>query len=215
MGDKTFAVIFTGQLVEGNSHEQVMANFAQLFRVEMAKVAPMFTGSAVTIKKGLDEATARKYQQALHQAGAVCRLIDLAAQSVAEPAATSAPPTAEAPATRSGSGPAVPVLNATLAEAGVLIVEPEQVETPQIDTSQLSMGAVGETLAEPDEVPPLQVDISALTMAEAGVRLVPPSSVETPAIDFGRLSLAEPGATLHEHEEIKPADIDTSDISLA
>lgn len=208
MSENTFAVMFSGELVEGATTERVMANFAQLFKVDMAKVAPMFSGKPVTIKKGVDEATAKKYQQALLQAGAVCQVVDLAA---AVPTTTPAPATAAAePTPTAATG-----LNATLAEPGVLIKEPEQVAALEVDTSHLSLGAVGETIVEPTPVAEFQADLSALSMAEPGVQLVPPSTVEPPQLDLSALTLAEPGVVLKEPEQVEAAQIDTSKLTLA
>lgn len=218
MSENTFAVVFTGQLVEGAAAEQVKANFARLFKVEMEKVAPMFTGKPVTIKRGVDAATARKYQQALLQAGAVCNVVDQAAPAPAPatPAVSAAPPPAASPgAPAAPAATAAAGLNATLAEPGVLLKEPEPVEEARIDVSHLSMGAVGETLVEPETVPEFEVDLSALTMAEAGVDLTTPGAVEPPQFTFDALSLAEPGALLQEPEEVTAPAIDTSRISLA
>jgi len=210
MSDSTFAVVFSGELVPGADSARVQANFAQLFKVDATRVAPMFSGTPVTIKKGVDEATAKKYQQALLQAGAVCQVVDLAAPP--PPAAASAAPATPEPAaapTSSGG------LSATLAEPGVLIKEPEQVPPLEVDTSHLSLGAAGETIVEPTAVEELKVDLSALSMAEPGVQLVPPSTVEAPQIDTSKLTMAEAGVVLKEPEKVEPAQIDTSKISLA
>ncbi|GAB4294115.1 MAG: hypothetical protein Kow0096_10100 [Thiohalomonadaceae bacterium] len=214
MSNTTFAVIFSGQLVEGARVEQVQANFSQLFKVELSRITPMFCGKPVTIKKGIDEATAKKYQQALLQAGAICQVVDLAAatpaaaqQAPAAPAADTAPvPVAAAPA----GG-----LNATLAEPGAIIKEPEEVPPLQVDISHLSMGEVGETIIEPTAPTELEVDVSALSLAEPGVLLVPPSEVEALQVDVSALSMAEPGVILKEPEQVEPPQIDISKISLA
>lgn len=207
MSNTTFAVIFSGQLVEGARVEQVQANFSQLFKVELARVMPMFCGKPVTIKKGIDEATAKKYQQALLQAGAICQVVDLAAVAPPVPAASTTP--AAVAATPVGG------LNATLAEPGVIIKEPEEVPPLQVDISHLSMGAVGEIIIEPAVTAELEVDVSALSMAEPGAQLVPPSEVEALQVDVSGLSMAEPGVFLKEPEKIEPAQIDTSKLSLA
>ena len=206
MSDTTYTVIFSGQLVEGADAEAVKANFARLFKVELARVEPMFSGKPAIIKKGVDEATANKYQQALRQAGALCELVPsqpAAAQAPVPPAAPAAtgaqptpassetvsPSTLPAPATPTEAAPDVSTLNATIAEPGVVLIEPEQVETPQIETSHLSMDEVGVTLVEAEAVPDLQVDISTLTMAEPGVVLKEPEEVEVPNIDTSGMSL--------------------------
>lgn len=207
MSDSTFAVVFSGELVPGADSARVQANFAQLFKVDAARVAPMFSGTPMTIKKGVDEATAKKYQQALLQAGAVSQVVNLAAPPPS--AASAAPATPEPAATPSGG------LTATLAEPGVLIKEPEQVTALEVDTSHLSLGAAGETIVEPAAVEELQVDLSTLSMAEPGVQLVPPSTVEVPQIDTSKLTMAEAGVVLKEPEKVEPAQIDTSKITLA
>lgn len=196
MSGNTFAVVFSGQLAEGAAAEQVKANLARLFKVEVASVAPMFSGKPVAIKKGLDEATARKYQQAFLQAGALCQVIDTAAAG--KPAAQAATPTvARAPAMppappRPAVQPtaSVPVLNATLAEPGVLLKEPEKVAPLRVDISRLSLGAVGETLVQSQPTARLQVDISALSMAEPGAMLKEPEEVKALEIDTSRIGLA-------------------------
>lgn len=196
MSATTFAVVFTGQVVEGADVEQVKASLARLFKVELARVASMFSGKPTAIKTGLDEATARKYQEVLRQAGALCQVIDMAA--VRKPAAPAATPTAPripappTPPTKPAVQPTAPapVLNATLAEPGVLLKEPEEVSPLQVDISRLRLGAAGETLVEAKPAVELQVDTSALSMAE-------------------------PGAMLKEPEEVKALEIDTSKIRLA
>jgi hypothetical protein len=218
MNDNTFTVVFNGQLVEGADAKQVMANLAQLFKVELAKVEPMFSGATVTIKKGVDEATARKYQQALLQAGAICQVVSASPAAPDAPAAAAAPAVPPAAAgTRETPTAAAPasVLNATLAEPGVIIKEPEQVPPLQVDTSHLSLGAVGETIVEQEAAEELQVDVSALSMAEPGVQLVPPSEVAALQIDVSDLSMAAPGTLLKEPEKVAPAQIDTGTLSLA
>ena len=214
MSGNTFAVVFSGQLVDGANEEQVKTNFAQLFKVDMGRVAPMFSGAPVTIKKGVDEATARKYQQALQQAGAICQLVDMAAPepvAQATPSAGALNPQSPAPS----AAPSVTALNATLAEPGALLKEPEMVEPLQIETSHLSMGEAGERLVEPAAIPEPQIDVSMLSMAEPGVQLVEPGTIEAPEIDVSTLSMAEPGAVLQEPEAIEAPKIDTSGISLA
>jgi hypothetical protein len=180
-----YAVVFTGRLVDGAAPEQVKARFAQLFKVDVAKVAPMFTGRPVTIKKGLDEATARKYQQALQQAGAVCEVVDQAAPPAAATQGASGPGSP-------GPGPSAAGLDASLAEPGALLKEPDRVEALQVETSHLSIGEAGVTLVEPEAVAELAIDLSALSMAEAGVQLVPPTPVTPLEVDISGLSLVDP-----------------------
>lgn len=209
MNNSTFAVVFSGELVAGANPEQVKANFAQLFKVDVVKVAPMFGGQAVIIKKGVDEATAKKYQQALLQVGALSQVIDQAASTTSPLLNTTTASSAVA------SPPFTPGLQASLAEPGAILKDPEPTVELQVDTSHLSMGAVGEVLIEPQPVAEFQTDLSALSMAEAGVPLITPSPIEALEIDLSALTLAEPGVVLIEPEEVAPAQIDTGKITLA
>lgn len=219
MSEKTVSVVFTGKLVEGASQEQVMANFCKMFKADMAKIEPMFSGKPVVIKKGVPESVGKKYQEALYKAGALCKVIDPTAAKKPAPAAESseppstpaaapqpAPPASEEatpPSAEAGSAslesitkatvkeaPSGPGLDASIAEPGVVIVEHEAVEPPQIDTSHLDVGAAGEALAEPEEVPELDVDLSSLSMAEAGIELVEHEPVDEPQIDTSKLSIS-------------------------
>ncbi|MCK5639998.1 MAG: hypothetical protein KAJ19_04350, partial [Gammaproteobacteria bacterium] len=79
MSENTFAVAFSGQLVEGADPAQVRTNLAQLFKLDATKVEHLFSGKRVVIKKGVDQQTAGKYKLALHKAGAVAEIINLAA----------------------------------------------------------------------------------------------------------------------------------------
>lgn len=199
MSKGTFAIVFAGQLVEGFSVEQVQVNFAKLFKVKPSRIAPMFSGKPVAIKKGLDEATAKKYQQVMSKAGALVRAVDLA--TLAKKQA----PAAQTAATQ----------ELTLAEPGVQIVPPEKFEALKIDTAHFDMAAAGATLIEARVFVPLDVDISALSMAEPGAQIVQPEVIEALEVDTAQLSMAEPGVDLIKSSEMEPLNVDTSALSMA
>jgi hypothetical protein len=205
MSKGTFAIVFAGQLVEGFSVEQVQVNFAKLFKVKPSSIAPMFSGKPVAIKKGLDEATAKKYQQVMSKAGALVRAVDLA--TLAKKQA----PAAQIAATQEPSA----VQELTLAEPGVQIVPPEKFEALKIDTAHFDMAAAGATLIEARVFVPLDVDISALSMAEPGAQIVQPEVIEALEVDTAQLSMAEPGVNLIKSSEMEPLNVDTSALSMA
>ena len=66
-----YKLIFTGQIAAGFSQPEVEAGLARLFKTEVAKIALMFSGQAVVLRKGLDEATAGQYLAALAKVGAL------------------------------------------------------------------------------------------------------------------------------------------------
>jgi len=236
MSQNSFEVVFNGKLVEGAVKEQVMAKVAAMFKVEVAKVERLFSGATVSIKKGVDEPMAKKYQMALYKAGAICQVVDSAAAPVpekAKPVVAESPP-AQAPspaAATTSSQPAADLgmqksvvksapeglgeLNAAGIDApGTTLVEHEEVAVPQIDTGGMSMDPIGVELSEHEEVAEPQVDISGLSVGEAGEILAEEEPFEPIDVDTSAIVMAEPGATLVKHEEIPEPQIDTSKLSL-
>lgn len=81
------SVVFSGQIREGVAHEQVRNNFARLFRLDDEhKLNQLFSGKPVVLKKGLSADEARKYEQALLKAGAICEVRQTGAAPVPVPA---------------------------------------------------------------------------------------------------------------------------------
>ena len=202
MAGASFDIVFAGRMAEGADPALVQANVAKLFKTEPAKVAHLFSGQRVFIKKGVDEATARQYQAALGKAGA---LVEIVAVAEAGPAATAAAleaPAAPQPARSAArGGPAEPPPAArraappvapdyTVAEPGVVLVEAPPVPSVRIETAHLSLAEVG-------------VDLAERRIATA------------PSYDLSGLCLAPPGTLLAEASIVPPAQIDTSALSLA
>ncbi len=242
MNGNTFAVVFSGRVANGASVEQVKSNVAKLFKVEVAKVERLFSGARVAIKKGLDEATAKKYQMALAKAGALCEVINVAAakapptKAPAKPAAPKpvapvARPemTAKAkPATRGRHTPGLTkdvvkeapgglgdFANVKLDAPGVVLVKHQDVAPLQVDLRGLSMDQPGVVLGEHKEEAPLRVDLSGISMAEPGADIGKTEEVPDLAVDLSGLSMDEPGATLVEHAEVPEPRIDTSRLSVS
>jgi len=243
MSDKTFAVVFSGKVVEGVSVDRVKGNVAKLFKVEVAKIDRLFSGARVVIKKGLDEATAKKYRMALAKAGALCDVVNAAAKSrSATPAAkrpVAAAQAARAPAARpaarqqnapeSGKSNAGLIkyvvkeapgglgefANVRLDAPGTELVQHQEVAPPKVDVSGLSMDQPGAILGEHEEVAPPQVDISSISMAEPGTDIGKAEEVPELAVDVSGLSMDEPGATLVEHKEVPELQVDTSKLSVS
>jgi hypothetical protein len=216
MSQNSFDIVFTGVIVPGNDPARVKANFAALFKTEVAKVEPLFSGKRFVIKKGLDEATALKYQKALREAGAIVHMEPSgAATPVAAPAKPAVPPAAVQTAnTPAPSTPESGGLNATIDPPGVVLIEPEQVTPPDIDISHLHMDEPGVTLVPPADVPALDVNLNGMSMAEPGVVLIEPVTVPDLDVDTSAMTLAEPGVQLVEPESLTTPDIDTSKLSL-
>jgi hypothetical protein len=191
MSDQLFEVAFSGQVSAGASLDDVKARVAKMFNADDAKLAQLFSGKRVVIKKNIDRATASKYQTALNRAGAECEVVAMAGGAPAQSAAT---PAAEQPVAAAKPVAAVQVetgdhgevppppqldplgisadeiedLEATIAPVGSELRDDyQEVEAPEFDLAGLDVAPVGSDLdtapRKPDPPPP---DTSGITLAD-------------------------------------------------
>ncbi len=187
MSDQLFEVAFSGQVSEGASLDEVKARVARMFNADDAKLAQLFSGKRIVIKKNIDRATATKYETALNRAGAQCEVAPMGGGAPPQPAAVEKP-AAEKPAaaavqieTRYDGEVAPPPqvdplgisadeiedLAATIAPVGSELKDDyQQVEAPEFDLSGLDVAPVGSDLdtapKKPDPPPP---DTTGITLA--------------------------------------------------
>ena len=188
MSQELYEIAFSGQIAADADLQQVKANIAKMFKADEAKIAQLFSGSRVVIKKNIDLQTAEKYQVAMNNAGAICELVNLTAavtpvvQSKVEPDVSQPSVATSAPAKTAPVDHTVPPAPLTI---------PLNVSVDQIADLQAALAPVGSDMQEIREkdAPP------------------PP--------DTTGLSMAPPGIDLVEHQEKKPAPLpDTSGLSL-
>ena len=197
MDEQGFQIVVNGQLTEGADPETAKANVAKLFKTSKDKVEPMFSGQRATVKKGLDEAMAKKYQAALKNAGLIATV---------EPTAAATAPATPAPGGDLGG--------ASIEAAGAQI---DQTPTPapaNIDTSDISMGEAGETIKEYENVPVPDIDTSNINMGEVGETLVDYQPPTDPDINIDSLSMGEAGEEIMEHKPTPEPDIDISQLKV-
>ena len=195
MSDQLYEVAFSGQIGEGANLDEVKAKVAKMFNADDAKLAQLFSGKRVVIKKNIDKATAAKYQSALNRAGAECEINPPVGSAAPAPATASAP-AAAAVAEKSASAassavqieagdhgevpppPATDPLGITASDIEDLQVsvapvgsamqdEYQEVETPEFDLSEMDMAPVGSELDTSAKKPdPPPPDTSGISMAE-------------------------------------------------
>lgn len=201
MAEGDFQVVFRGELTGERSEGEVRQQLAALFKMPEEKVAGLFGGKPIVVKRNLDEATAKKFEAAFRKAGALCeiRSAGAAASDQQEPPA---PPAASA-----GAGDAEP---APAAEPAA----PSSADAGDGGDARASMAAAGDPnhtmleLAVPADLSDLDVDTSDAPLS-AG------EETPEPDIDIGELSVADnEGGNLSESEPPAPANIDTGDLSL-
>ena len=157
MDDRRYDVTFDGELLPDADPAEVRLRLAALFKSDAAAIERLFSGGTVVIKKGVDEATAFRYRDAMRQAGAVCRVRPVPADA----------------AGAAREEPASDLASAAILPAGELLPQPPSVATPHFDLDGLSIAAVGVDLVEAVAVahPPLP-DISGITLAPPGSDLI-------------------------------------------
>lgn len=184
MAEPLFDVVFQGRIGAGRDPAEVRVNLAQLFKTDAARIEGLFGGHRVVLKKGVDAAAGRNYQAALTKAGAET---ELASQ---QPPA-SEPVTAPRSVAESSVRPPPIAPPLTIAEPGVLLVEPVVVRAREFDTANLSLAEVGVALVDPVVIPPPKFDLSHLNLAPPGTLLTEPAPVVAAKIDTGTLALTE------------------------
>ncbi len=166
MSEELFEVAFSGQIKEGADLQQVKAKVAAMFKADAAKLAHLFSGKRMVIKKNIDQATAGKYKKALDNAGAICEIKALSDTPVSKPSEPEVKPSVVATATVSTAS------SATLSVSGA----PSAPRTDPLginagDISDLSVGIapVGSDMQdEVEDVVEPELDISGMDMAPAG-----------------------------------------------
>lgn len=178
MSEELYEVAFSGVIIEGADIEQVKAKVGAMFKADAAKLAHLFSGKRVVIKRDIDQATANKYKSALTNAGAVCEVKSLsevvssAPEPVVKPEEKSVVKAAPKEVTRVSSVdvPAAPKtaplgitaddisdLDISVAPVGSdMQSEIKEVKAPEFDISGLDMAAPGSDLGEikKDDAPP-------------------------------------------------------------
>jgi len=196
MSDQLFEVAFSGKISADASLDEVRARVAKMFNADDAKLAQLFSGKRIVIKKNIDQATAAKYKTALNRAGAECEVRPMGGEPVAAEPAPEKAAAAEKPAQKpaAAAAPAVQIetsydgetpppprtdplgisgdqiddLEVTIAPVGSELQDDyEEPEEPQIDVSGLDVAPVGADLdTAPKKAPPPPPDTTGITMAD-------------------------------------------------
>jgi hypothetical protein len=218
-----FDIYLTGRLADGLDQATAAARLAQLFRSTPEVMANLVTGKPQALKRGVDQATAAKYREALQRAGVEAAVRD----AVTPPAPVSAPATGEA---LTGGDSATGLTLAPIGADVLTTTERRPAVVAEIDTSHLRLESVGGSTSgravfgpldepapaatpadrrEPDN--PFRLDnthAGAFTLAPADVELLTDAERSQPPLSVPQapaLTLAEPGADLLTATERPPA----------
>jgi hypothetical protein len=225
MSEVTYAVVFSGGILEGFALISVKAHMAKMLKVDATKMASLFSGKPVVIKRTEDKAEALRIGGALKKAGADISVkvikapvaTPAASTSTSTTASTTAPDTPQQ-APVAGTPKARPNPSFELApNVGNLFEAPPAPAPVNVDISALALADNDNSpLQVPKVVPKLEVDLSALHVSENdGSPLAAPAPLveKVQAPDF---TLDAPGAVLETIKDDRvPVNPDVSGISLA
>ena len=134
MNTSSIDIVLTGELAEHINFEQACAAIEKLFKLSNEQAQQLLNTAPRVIKRGLDTATAEKYQQTIEKAGLKVQLQDSPAIAVVPPAAVVPAPAPEsAPAATATTTAPEPVPAAVLARNATTpfpVIEEEMAETP-------------------------------------------------------------------------------------
>jgi len=197
MSNELFEVAFSGQIKDGADLEQVKSKVGAMFKADATKLAHLFSGKRMVIKKNIDQAMANKYKAALDSAGAVCEIKSLSdgadQQSVAQSAQKENNPKEN---NQAKIKPAESVSKPVEAKVAVVsnpvtAMEGDVPAAPQTDPLGITAGDISELSAglapvgsdmqdEIETVAEPQLDISAMDMAPTGSDLGEMKKSESP-----------------------------------
>ena len=191
MADKLYDIAFSGKIVDGADLELVKRKIGKIFNADEARLAKMFSGQRVLIKRNADEITMIKYRGAFQKAGASCEVVELSQAETSTP---------------------VKSLQSVKKETVVAQNETEYVSKyPESDEIPQAL------LSEPLGIHAKNIQDLATDIAPVGSQLLNQlEEVPEPVIDISGMGVAPVGTTLSDDNgEEPPPPPDTSGLSMA
>lgn len=223
-----YDIFFRGEALPEEDVNQVKQHFAKLFKANDAKLAQLFSGKVITLKKQLSKEEALKYQQLFKKAGAKIYIKQSASaqpkqatptKPATTPAATATPkPTAETPE-NSAQPQTVPTSSLqTLPVGSDVLSEAERQrlhsETVKVDTSGISLAAQGPLPQQ--QKPRVSTPDTSHLSASLSEQPLQTSKVEEKTVDTSAYTLAETGSRLLDYYDDIPTPLPKLEhISLA
>ena len=195
MSEELFEVAFSGQIRDGADLEQVKANVGKMFKADDAKIATMFSGKRLLIKKNLDREAATKYRAVFKKAGAKC---EVSLMSAGLPASGVDKPAVQVPS----PAPAVATLQVdytSTQEVQAVVAPPPQFDPlgitgDQIEDLAATIAPVGSELQnEIKQVPEPDIDITSFDVAPVGSDIGTKKRPEDPpSLDTTGMAVIDP-----------------------
>jgi len=208
MSDELFEVAFSGQIEDGVDLDEVKAKVATMFKADEAKLAHLFSGKRIVIKKNIDAHTAAKYQTALGRVGAKCEVKSLSVSDEAAPSPSPQPGAVNSPPPSTPSESAVEPASPPPAAAPIQAATFESADHGDVLPPPLTdpLGITGD-----------QIEDLSTTMAPVGSELQDEiKQVAAPAIDVSDLEVAPVGSDIGSgKKQPDPPPPDTTGLSMS
>lgn len=235
MNTPLFDIYFSGELVPGAALATVKKNLAVVFKADAARIDLLCNGQTHCIRKGVDQASAEKYQAVLHKAGAVVELRPDTAAATTPTAATAGtkPSMAErlagmASAPPAPSHPSPPAATAaheaettpgglSLAAAGSDLLRPEERRPPDApDVAVPTFGVISQYQPPPaaDTAPPPPA-VDHISVADSYERLSAEAPPPPPAPDTSHLNMAKTEERLQPERPVEPLILNLDHLAVA
>lgn len=206
MSSVVYAIVFKGEILEGFESFSVKAHLARMLKADQEKMATLFSGKQIVLKKTADKQQALKYGSALKKTGADVKIRVI--KSTQE--------TPTGPQTVAAGNAHSEVISLLANEGNIFDAEPEQAAL-ELDLSGISAAEVGEgLLLQPKQAVPLELDLSGISMAEVGDGMLAEPTQEVDKVAAPDFGLDQPGAVLETLKvAVEPVNPDISDLSMA
>lgn len=177
--DGMYQLVFSGEILKGQHRGVVKRRLRELLNLSEAQVEKLFNGEPAIVKRNIDEATAKKYQEEFKKAGAKLQVVPVEEAAEAAAAGTG-PDESQAPdvdvadvgATMANESEEVPDADFEVAEVGSdMLIEPAVVVAPEINVD-FDVAEVGADIGDRDDRPPPPApDVSHIKLVKPGPRL--------------------------------------------
>lgn len=208
MSDELFEVAFSGQILKSAEMAQVKVRVAAMFKADAAKLAHLFSGKRVVIKKNIDQATATKYKNALTNAGALCEIKSLSDSVQLNIAA-------DCSAANQAAEASTPAIKADVSAGSV---GAESTVTDNVSHQKVAPSAHVPAAPQTDPLGIVANDISDLpaAMAPLGSDMQDEiKSVQAPQLDLSGMDMAPAGTDLGQAKKAdEPSPPNTDGLSL-
>ena len=217
MDNQTFKVVFKGKTVRGVDVDAAQARFAKLFKLPPDKAAVFFDGKTRVLKKSVPMEKANHFRSVLKKAGIRVSLVknetdasqnDKKEWEVSEPGVVILRPI-QPPETH------IETSHIKLSMDLGQLEDHADVEPPEVDIDHIHIDDNAEKpIVEPEEVELPEINTDELTTAEVGAIMVESKKITPPDIPVDDIALNESDEPIVKKVKHKEPEVDISGISL-